>query len=196
VVSLYKRRRISAPAAIRDCENRADAVGLKLALAYKDYQKRLKDEGLLDFDDLIYHAVEILDKKPAVRTRWVRNWIQVDEAQDLSKIEWDLVRLISGKSILAVGDVSQGIYGFRGSDSRLFSNMDEMFPGTKTLFLSCNYRSSPEIIEFIRPISATQDLAVKFHTPNPPGPAPLVRGFLTSVEEANWVVSQIKKESS
>ena len=192
VVSLYRRRRVDARSAIRDCENRMDAKGLKLALAYKDYEKRAKDSGLLSFDDLIYYAVEIMDKKPEVRARWKRDWLQLDESQDMSRIEWDLARLVAGTSVLAVGDVSQGIYGFRGSDPRLFAEMHEIFPGTKTLFLSCNYRSSPEIIDFIRPIATSQALAEKFHTQNSSGPKPEIRGFTSPGEEATWVISQIK----
>lgn len=192
VVSLYRRKRIRPAEAIRDCENRKDAKGLKLALAYKEYEKRCRGEGLLDFDDLIFYAVEIMDKKPDVRQRWVREFMQLDESQDMSKIEWDLAKLISGKSVLAVGDISQGIYGFRGSDSKLFAQMEEIFPGTITLFLSCNYRSSPEIVDFIRPISSSKALAEKFHTPNPTGPRPEIIGFRTASEEANWVISKIR----
>ena len=166
---------------------------MKLALAYKEYEKRCRAEGLLDFDDLIFYMVEILDKKPEVRKHWVRDWIQLDESQDMSKIEWDLARLISGKSVLAVGDISQGIYGFRGSSSQLFANMDEIFPGTKTLFLSCNYRSSPEIVDFIRPISSSKELAEKFHTPNQSGPKPEIVGFRNASEEATFVVNKIKE---
>jgi DNA helicase II / ATP-dependent DNA helicase PcrA len=195
LVSLWKRKRLRPAALIKDFENRVDAKNLKLALAYKDYQKRLKEQGLVDFDGLILEMVEVLDKKSAVREKWVRDFIQVDEAQDLSKIEWDLVKLLSGRSIVAVGDVSQGIYSFRGSDSRLFADMEEIFPGTKTLYLSCNYRSSPEIIDFIRPISATKEQAEKFHTQNPSGPSPVVKGFNSPVDEAAWVVSEVKKES-
>jgi DNA helicase II / ATP-dependent DNA helicase PcrA len=191
-VSLWKRRRISPSQAVRDAEHKLDAKQLKLALAYKEYQKKLTDAGVLDFDGLLYHAVEILDRKPDVRARWKRDWLQIDEAQDLSKIEWDLVKLLSGTSVLAVGDISQGIYGFRGSDSRLFANMADIFPGTKTLFLSANFRSSPEIVAFIRPIAATQALASKFHTQNPSGPEVSIRGFTSSVAEAAWVVDQIK----
>ena len=194
-VSLFKRRRISAARAVRDAENSLKASELKTALAYKAYDKKCEEQGLLDFDSLIYQMVEILDKNPGVRGRWIRDWIQLDESQDMSKIEWDLSKLISGKSVLAVGDVSQGIYAFRGSDPRLFQDMKEIFPGTKTLYLSCNFRSSPEIVNFIRPISATQDLAQKFHTPNQPGPSPVVKGFANPVDEAMWVVKQIKGET-
>ena len=191
--SLWRRKRLSHTAVIKDCESKHDAKGLKLALAYKEYEKRCRGEGLLDFDDLIFYAVEIMDKKPDVRKRWVRDWIQLDESQDMSKIEWDLAKLISGKSVLAVGDISQGIYGFRGSSSQLFANMDEIFPGTKTMFLSCNYRSSPEIVDFIRPISSSKELAEKFHTPNNSGPKPEIVGFRNASEEAAFVVSKIKE---
>jgi DNA helicase-2/ATP-dependent DNA helicase PcrA len=193
VVSLYRRRRVGPRQAVSDCENRLDAKGLKLALAYKDYEKRAQTAGLLSFDDLIYHMVEILDRKPEVRARWVRNWIQLDESQDMSKIEWDLARLVAGKSVLAVGDTSQGIYGFRGSDPDLFASMNELFPGTQTLYLACNYRSTPEIVDFIRPIASSKELAEKFHTNNISGPKPEVRGFVSPSAEAAWVVQQIKE---
>ena len=195
VVSLYRRRRVGARQAVSDCENRMDAKGLKLALAYKDYEKRAQSAGLLSFDDLIYWMVEILSKNQEVRQRWVRNYLQVDEAQDLSQSEWDLVELISGKSVIAVGDISQGIYGFRASEPKLFAEMDKIFPGTRTLFLGCNFRSTPEIIDFIRPIASSRELAQKFHTQNAYGPKPEVHGFISSAQEAAWVVSQIKQES-
>ena len=192
VVSLYRRKRVGARQAIADCENRFDAKGLKLALAYKDYEKRARESGLLSFDDLIYYMVQIMDKDAGVRARWKRDWLQLDESQDMSKIEWDLARLISGKSVLAVGDISQGIYGFRGSDPKLFASMNELFPGTQTLYLACNYRSTPEIIDFIRPIASSRELAEKFHTQNVSGPKPEVHGFISSAQEATWVVSQIR----
>lgn len=193
VASLYRRHRICPAEAVRDAEAKSDPKQLKMALAYKDYEKRSRAEGLLDFDSLIYYAVEILSKKPAVRARWVRNWLQLDEAQDMSKIEWDLAKLIAGESVCAVGDISQGIYGFRGSDARLFSEMEEIFPGTQTLYLSCNYRSTPEIVDFIRPIAASQGLAEKFHTQNGHGLAPEIKGFVSPALEAAFVVKCIQE---
>lgn len=190
--SLCKRRRVRPEAAIRDSERAARPNEIKLALAYKAYQKKLVESGVLDFDSLILEMVEILDRKPEVKQRWSYDYLQIDEAQDCAKIEWDLAKLISGKSVLAVGDISQGLYSFRGGDSKLFAEMDTIFLGTQTLFLSCNYRSSPEIIDFIRPHAQSKSLAEKFHTPNSSGPVPKVIGFQSSIEEANWVVSQIK----
>jgi DNA helicase-2/ATP-dependent DNA helicase PcrA len=172
-----------------------DAKGLKLALAYKSYEKLLVENGVLDFDGLIFWMTEILDRKPDVRKRWVRDWIQIDEAQDCSKIEWNLAQLISGKSVLAVGDLSQGLFSFRGSDSKLFGSMGELFPGTRTLYLGRNYRSTPEIVEFIKPHAISQDLASKFHTTNDHGPVPKIYGFTSAASEATWVVTKIKESN-
>jgi hypothetical protein len=86
-----------------------DAKGLKLALAYKEYEKRAREAGLLSFDDLIYFMVDILEKKPEVRARHQYLYTMVDEAQDCSKIEWDLLKLITQKhgNLLCVGDAGQ-----------------------------------------------------------------------------------------
>lgn len=192
-ISLWKRSRISPAQAIKEAEAKGNAKLVNQALAYKSYDQKCRENGVLDFDGLIYQMVEILSKNPEVRQRWKFDWLQLDEAQDCSQSEWDLARLISGKSVLAVGDISQGIYGFRASDSKLFREMDKIFPGTQTLFLAANYRSTPEIIQFIKPHATCQELAEKFWTPNSSGPAPRIVGFKSPMEEANWVVSQIKE---
>jgi len=192
-ISLRKRERVRASAAVSRAEARLDAPELKNALAYRQYEKSLKENGVLDFDSLILEMVEILEKKPEVRKRWTRGWIMVDEAQDCAKIEWDLIKLISGRSVMAVGDISQGLYAFRGSDPALFAHMSEMFPGTKTLFLARNYRSSPQIVDFIRPYATSAELAEKFHTSNPAGPLPVVKGFASSAQEVEWIIAQIKE---
>lgn len=191
-VSLWKRKRVRPAEAIKDAENKLDAKTLKLALAYKTYDSAMKQAGVLDFDSLILEMVEILDKHNEVRVKWTYDCLQLDESQDMSKIEWDLAKLISGKSVLSVGDVSQGIYGFRGSDPKLFATMSEVFPGTQTLYLSCNYRSTPQIIDFIRPIASSKDLAERFHTGNPAGPEVQIKSFPSAIDEANWIVEQLR----
>ena len=195
-VGLRRRQRVSPAQGVRDAENSLNPKELKLALAYQVYDKSLRAEGLLDFDALIFYMVEILDKQPEIQSQHRYDFLQMDEAQDCSRIEWDLAKLIAGQSVLAVGDISQGVYGFRGSDPKLFANMSDIFPGTQTLYLSHNYRSSPQIVDFIRPLAASQTLAEKFHTSNASGPTPQIKAFQTSSEEAAWVVVNQIKESS
>jgi superfamily I DNA/RNA helicase len=77
----------------------------------------------------------------------------------------------------------------------MFLNMEDMFPGTKKLFLATNYRSSKELVQFLREIGPVRDLADKFTTPNGSGPDVSIRGFLTAANEAAWVVSQVKENN-
>ena len=91
-ISLFKRRRIHPAEALRNAESGGKSSEIKTALAYKDYQKRLKDTETLDFDSLILEMVDLLDRKPEVRTRHQYKWCQVDEAQDCCELEWKLIR--------------------------------------------------------------------------------------------------------
>lgn len=190
-VSLQKRHRVSPAAAIRSSETNGKDV--KLALAYKDYERKTRGEGVLDFDSLLFEMVELLEKKPEVKERWSYLYCMADEAQDCSQIEWDLLRLLSEKcgNLLTVGDAGQGVYGFRGSDPKLFLNMEEMFSGTKKFYLGQNYRSSPELVKFIKSIGPVKELAEHFHTSNLSGPEPVIIGFQTSHQEAEFVVNKI-----
>lgn len=106
-VSLQKRKRISPVEAVQIAER--TGKDLASALAFKEYQRLLKNLGVLDFDDLISFMVDILESRPDIRAKWQYNHILVDEAQDLSKIEWDLMSLLTrkNKSLMAVGDTGQ-----------------------------------------------------------------------------------------
>lgn len=195
-LQLYRRTRVRPAEALRAAENKLDAKEIKMALAYKEYSKRCKEAGLLDFDDLIFHMVDILEKKPKVRERWQYAYVMADESQDNCQTDWDLLRLVSEKhrNMLCVGDPGQNIFSFRGSDSKLFMEMDRIFPGTRTLFLGTNFRSSPQIVSFIRPYASSEELAKKFRSHNGDGPVPEIRGFLSPAQECEWVVKRIQEE--
>jgi superfamily I DNA/RNA helicase len=72
--------------------------------------------------------------------------------------------------------------------------MEQMFPGTKKLYLATNDRTSRELVQFLREIGPVKDLAEKFHTQNPSGPEVSIYGFNSSGDEAAWVISEIKGE--
>ena len=196
-ISLYKRGRVRCSTAVREAEEKLDPKQLKLALAYKKYDGLLKENGVLDFDSIMFEMVDILSKKPDVRAKYQYLFVTCDEAQDCCKTDWELLKLLSEKhkSLLVVGDPGQSVFGFRGADPRMFLEMEKMFPGTKKLFLATNYRSSPEIVEYLKEIGPVPELSEKFHTGNKStGIKPEVKGFLSAVDEANWIVSQIKGE--
>ena len=117
------------------------------------YQDKLREQRLMDYDDQIRYALKLLTEHPNLLSEYQRRYqyICVDEAQDLSKLQHAFIQKLCGHSdsnnIFMVGDEDQSIYGFRGAfpDSLLNFNHDYLNP--HTLFLSRNYRSSKEIVE-------------------------------------------------
>jgi DNA helicase-2/ATP-dependent DNA helicase PcrA len=121
------------------------------ARIYERYQKRLKETGNLDFDDIIMLAVELFQKCPDVLERYQKRLkhVLVDELQDTSHAQWRLVKLLSGKSesLFAVGDDDQSIYGWRGADIRNILSFEKEFPGAEVARLEQNYRSTRYILD-------------------------------------------------
>jgi DNA helicase-2/ATP-dependent DNA helicase PcrA len=105
----------------------------------------------IDFDELLLKAYWKLAEERA-RNGYKYDFVQVDEAQDCSSAEWEILRLLSA-NIFAVGDGLQAIYSFRGTNADLFINMQKDFPGTMTRYLSTNYRSTQAIVDYCKEIA-------------------------------------------
>ena len=161
-VSLQKRNRVSPVEAVAHAER----TGKKLdyAVGYKRYQNLLKKQGILDFDDLIYFMVEILETRIDIRLQWQYDYVMQDEAQDACELDWRLLQLLTEKykNLLCVGDSGQALYGFRGGAAYHLLNMEAMFPGTQTLVLGNNYRSLPAIVEAGKKAYPYPSLATQF----------------------------------
>lgn len=122
----------------------------KIANVYSAYQKHLKDNNCLDFDDLIFKTVELFRKCPQVLEKWQDRfkYIMVDEYQDTNASQYEFVRLLAGKhgNLCVVGDDDQSIYGWRGADIHNILNFEKDFLGTTTIRLEQNYRSTENIL--------------------------------------------------
>ncbi len=122
----------------------------KKAIAYLDYEKYKEEHFMLDFDDLLLKTLELFEKFPDILEKWQRKfqYIHVDEFQDVSEIDYQLIKYLSGQATLCVvGDPDQTIYSFRGSDIHFILHFEKDFPGTKTIFLNRNYRSTKNILD-------------------------------------------------
>ena len=121
-----------------------------LAKVYAAYAKRLKSAGAMDFDDLIYHTVRLLQEHADVREYYQQKYqyILVDEYQDTSVAQFHLVRLLTGpkQNVCVVGDDDQSIYRFRGATIENILNFEQHFPGAKAIRLEQNYRSTSNIL--------------------------------------------------
>ena len=122
----------------------------KVAQIYKEYQKELKKNNALDFDDLIVKTVELFQNVPDVLNYYQERfrYIMVDEYQDTNMVQFKLVDLLAGKyrNICVVGDDDQSIYKFRGANIENILSFEKAFPGAKVIKLEQNYRSTQNIL--------------------------------------------------
>ncbi len=123
----------------------------ELAKLYSGYDKALKNNNAMDFDDLILNAVRLFEADPETLSQWQTKfrYIMVDEYQDTNLLQYRLVSMLAAKSrnICVVGDDDQCIYQWRGADIRNILEFEKDFPGAKVIKLEQNYRSTSNIIE-------------------------------------------------
>lgn len=121
------------------------------AKIYKAYQKTLIDNNAVDFDDLLLLTVRLLRENRDILEAYQERlrYIMVDEYQDTNSVQFELIRLLSGKyhNLCVVGDDDQSIYKFRGADITNILSFEETFPGAKVVKLEQNYRSTNNILE-------------------------------------------------
>ncbi|MEY2671850.1 MAG: helicase PcrA [Candidatus Parcubacteria bacterium] len=122
-----------------------------VATIWRDYERTLKAEKALDFDDLLIETVMILKKYPEVKLHYQNQWqyIHVDEYQDTNEVQYEMVKLLVGprENICVVGDTDQNIYSWRGANIKNMLHFEKDYPNTKIVMLEQNYRSTKNIIE-------------------------------------------------
>jgi len=162
------------------------------ALAYRDYERRCRQEGWLDFDSLMEETVKLLETNPVVRDRHQRDYISVDEAQDTDIVQFRLLQLIFKKNIFVVGDENQLIYEWRSAQPGSLTNFERLFPGAKKLYLGENFRSTGELVRFFKEILPVDNgIASHMVTKNPEGEKPTFIRFMDDFTEAHWVLSHL-----
>lgn len=132
--------------AVNSGDHRTQMVGR----VYREYQRRLKEAGAFDFDDLIFYSVRLLEGNPDVAEYYHNRFrfIMVDEYQDTSKAQYMLVKLLTNdeNNIFVVGDDDQSIYSFRGATIQNILNFESDFAPAKVIRLEQNYRSTSNIL--------------------------------------------------
>jgi len=185
---------------------------VSLANIYEQYITRLTTDGLYDYDDMILEAVHALETHPDLKYDLSERYqyILLDEYQDTNRAQARIVELLTDSApenrpdIMAVGDDDQAIYAFQGAQSSNLKDFYDHYNGTALITLTENYRSSPEIIEFAKNISAkiTSGVTQLFDLPDKPLHAAGAnakrkavierRDFKSPVSENVWVADQIR----
>jgi DNA helicase-2/ATP-dependent DNA helicase PcrA len=122
-----------------------------VADVYELYQRRMFGSNAVDFDDMLYLTVDVLERFPEAREKWQQafRYVLVDEYQDTNHAQYRLLQLLAEPdlNVFAVGDPDQSIYAFRGADIRNVLEFERDFAGAKTIALEQNYRSTNNILE-------------------------------------------------
>src|SRR5215468_6164576 len=133
---------------------RAEAIGpdgRRVADIFAAYEKMLRQSNALDFDDLLLRSVKLLREAAPVREKWQQRfrYIHVDEYQDTNRVQYDLLRLLTGpaQNVCVVGDEDQSIYRWRGADVSILLSFSRDYPGAKVIKLERNYRSTQQILD-------------------------------------------------
>ena len=175
----------------------ADFRKAKIGEIYSLYQKRLKENNALDFDDIINYTIKILTENPDVLEYYTEKfkYVLVDEYQDTNKAQFTLVTILASKygNITVVGDNDQGIYSFRGADISNILNFEKDFPGTKIIKLEQNYRCTGNILKAANYVIKNNETKYekKLWTENEEGKLPAIYQGDDEYDEARYIVEQI-----
>ena len=173
------------------------ATTLKDKVMYRYFYEQRKNYGL-DFDDLVYFALYILEHDRETREKWQSRleYIMVDEFQDIDKDQYALADILSGyhKNLFVVGDPDQTIYTWRGADVKFILEFDSRHENVKTIYLNTNYRSAPQILAASNAlIDKNRDrLKKKLTAVRPDDRKPLYFHAKTNQLEADWMTANMR----
>ena len=168
-----------------------------IAEIYELYQRRLRENNAIDFDDIINFTIKILSENPDVLDYYTEKfkYILVDEYQDTNKAQFTLVSLLASKygNLTVVGDSDQGIYSFRGADISNILNFERDFPGTRIIKLEQNYRCTGNILKAANAVIKHNENKYdkKLWTENEEGHLPCIYCGEDEYDEGRYIVEQI-----
>lgn len=169
----------------------------KIASVYNLYQRRLKENNAIDFDDIINYTIKIFKENDDVLDYYTNkfNYILVDEYQDTNKSQFTLIRLLAKAhgNITVVGDNDQGIYSFRGADISNILNFEKDFKGTKIIKLEQNYRCTQNILNAANSVIKNNEVKYKkkLLTENEEGALPTFHVSDDEYDEGRYIVEEI-----
>lgn len=173
------------------------ASTLKDKILYRYFYEQRKCFAL-DFDDLIYFALYILNHSREVREKWQQRleYVMVDEFQDIDKDQYSLADILSGyhKNLFVVGDPDQTIYTWRGADVKFILEFPSRHPGAKTIYLNENYRSAPQILAASNALieKNRERLEKRLTAVRGNNRKPLYFHAKTSALEADWITANMR----
>ena len=195
-ISDAKNRDVDAETFAREAQG--DFRQETIAKAYSLYQKKLKNNNAMDFDDLIFNTLKLFRENEAVLAYYQQKfkYILVDEYQDTNHSQYELVNLLAGhyRNLCVCGDDDQSIYGWRGADINNILDFEKDYPDAKVVKLEENYRSTPMILNTANHVIAYNNGRKEkaLWTSNPDGPKVTVSSYDTGNAEARDIGMRVR----
>ena len=196
-ISLYKNKMIDPKSQDRKARTKVEKITAKI---YIEYQKALKENDALDFDDLLSYPLEIFNKKPNLLKKYQNRWkyILVDEYQDTNRAQFKFLTELSkdNQNICVVGDDDQSIYGWRGAEVSNILDFEKSFSSCRVFTLDKNYRSTQQILDAATSVVSNNDRreSKNLIAANGSGDALGLIETVDEQEEASAIISSIEKE--
>ena len=196
-ISYFKSQLINPNHAMKSVKTAQDKSIIDV---YKSYNKSLKENNAVDFDDLLNFPLDIFNNHPRILNKYQKLWkyILVDEYQDTNKAQFLLVKMLAEKhrNICVVGDDDQSIYGWRGADIRNILDFEKDFPECETYTLENNYRSTNQILHAAQSVVRNNLDRVDKDLLSVNGEVDLIGVIEThdEMEEADAVINALEKE--
>lgn len=178
-----------------------DPLMEKTALVYEEYERRLKTNNAMDFDDLLLKPLELFQKHKAIleRYQWRFRYLMVDEYQDTNRVQYKLIKELAslGRNVCVVGDDAQSIYAFRGADIRNILEFEKDYPEARIFRLEQNYRSTKTILAAADSVikNNVDQIAKTLWTENDEGEQIVLTVCDDDREEGFKIVQKIEEES-
>ncbi len=201
IISREKDKMVTPEQMLENAEFANDFRMLHVARAYKRYQTQLAENNALDFDDIIFQTVRLLQEHEDVRTYYQRKfrYVLVDEYQDTNHMQYLLISMLAGgyENICVVGDDDQSIYRFRGATIENILDFEHQYRGARVIRLEQNYRSTQSILNAANAVIAHNigRKGKRLWTSNGAGDPITVYEAADEGAEANFVASQIISKS-
>ncbi|MCW2928025.1 MAG: pcrA: ATP-dependent helicase PcrA, partial [Thermoleophilia bacterium] len=177
----------------------ADFMEETVAEVFELYDRRLRENNAMDFDDMLRHTVLLLEQHADIREHWQRRFrfVMVDEYQDTNHAQYRMLKALAGEhhNIMCVGDADQSIYSWRGADIRNITSFEEDFPDSQMVVLDLNYRSTSHILEAANAVVRNNSQRLDKELKAVLGEGELVRVVTVEDEhaEARFVIGEIEQ---
>jgi len=196
ILSVISREKGNAVSAEEYTERAKSFRERLIARAWSGYEKRLTEEGALDFDDLLVRTLSLLRNSPETLTRLRERFthITIDEYQDTNRVQYEIAALLASprNNICVVGDIDQNIYSWRGADIAHLLDFEKTFPHARAIVLEQNYRSTRTILAAANAVieKNLKRLPKNLFTENETGEALSLYGAHDETDEASFVVEK------